>query len=238
MTTSDQRRYVMFGQHMAFGEYVDIIHARGGVLNTVVVNVPDPPRPGPIKSFAERVEDYDGWLQEEGSDHRLEVIQLEDWSPGDNEHYVMGFRGVKSVPLREHLKERHGIFFEPLVHPSAVVSCFARLDEGCVVQALADVGHWVRVGAFSTVSRMAMIGHETSIGIDAEISPQTALGSNLVIEDAVRVGMGGIVIEGLHLRRGCVVAAGATVIEDVAENTLVAGVPAVEKKILPPPEDR
>ena len=83
-----------------------------------------------------------------------------------------------------------------------------------------------------------MIGHETSIGIDAEISPQTALGSNVVIEDAVRVGMGGIVIEGLHLGRGCVIAAGATVIEDVAENTLVAGVPAVEKKTLPPPEDR
>lgn len=223
---------------MGFGEYLDIIHARGGVLNTVVVNVPDPPRPDSIKSFAERVEDYDGWLREEGSGHRLEVIQLEDWSPGDNEHYLMGFRGVKSVPLRERLKARYGIYFEPLVHPSAVVSCFATLDEGCVVQALADVGHWVRVGAFSTVSRMAMIGHETSIGIDAEISPQTALGSNLVIEDAVRVGMGGVVIEGLHLRRGCVVAAGATVIEGVAENALVAGVPAVEKKTLPPPEDR
>ena len=106
MTASDQRRYVMFGQHMGFGEYLDIIHALGGVLNTVVVNVPDPPRPAPIKSFAERVEAYDGWLKDEGSDHRLEIVELEDWSPGDNEHYLMGFRGVKSISLREHLKKK------------------------------------------------------------------------------------------------------------------------------------
>ena len=59
-----------------FGEYLDIIHALGGVLHTVVVNVPDPPRPGPIKSFAERVEAYDDWLNDAGSDHRLEIVQV------------------------------------------------------------------------------------------------------------------------------------------------------------------
>jgi UDP-3-O-[3-hydroxymyristoyl] glucosamine N-acyltransferase len=238
MITSDQPRYVMFGQHMGFGEYLDLIHALGGVLNTVVVNVPDPPRPGGIKTFAERLQAYHDWLKDHGSDHRVEIVQLEDWSPGENEHYFMGFRGVKSIPLREQLKEKHGIFFEPLVHPTALISPFATLDEGCIIQGGADIGHWARVGAFTSVSRMAMIGHDTSVGIDAEVSPQTSLGSSLVIEDTVRIGMGAIVIEGLNLRRGCFVAAGATVIEDVPENALVAGVPAVTKKILPPPENR
>ena len=39
MPTSDQTRYVMFGQHMGFGEYLDVVHALGGVLDKVVVNV-------------------------------------------------------------------------------------------------------------------------------------------------------------------------------------------------------
>jgi len=228
----------MFGQHMGFGEYLDVVHALGGVLDTVVVNVPDPPRPGRIRSFAERVDAYHDWLAAHGSDHRVEIVQLEDWSPRENEHYFMGFRGVKSVPLREQLKTEHGISFEPLVHPTALISPFATLDEGCIVQGRADIGHWARIGAFTSVSRMALVGHDTTVGIDAEISPQASLGSGLVVEDMARVGMGGIIIEGLKLGRGCLVGAGATVIEDVPENTLVAGVPAVEKKTLPPPEER
>lgn len=40
------------------------------------------------------------------------------------------------------------------------------------------------------------------------------------------IGANAVVIEGIHIGRGAVVAAGAVVIEDVPENAVVAGSPA------------
>ena len=40
------------------------------------------------------------------------------------------------------------------------------------------------------------------------------------------VGANAVVIEGVHVSKGAVVAAGAVVIEDVPENAVVAGCPA------------
>jgi acetyltransferase-like isoleucine patch superfamily enzyme len=45
------------------------------------------------------------------------------------------------------------------------------------------------------------------------------------------IGMGANVIEELVIGKGAVVAAGAAVIEDVKDKTLVAGVPAIVKKV-------
>jgi len=40
------------------------------------------------------------------------------------------------------------------------------------------------------------------------------------------IGANAVVLEGVHVGRGAVVAAGAVVVEDVPDNTVVAGVPA------------
>ncbi|MDO5012832.1 MAG: DapH/DapD/GlmU-related protein, partial [Pseudomonadota bacterium] len=48
----------------------------------------------------------------------------------------------------------------------------------------------------------------------------------VIIEDDVLIGANAVVIEGVHVGKGAVVAAGAVVIEDVPENAVVAGCPA------------
>lgn len=48
----------------------------------------------------------------------------------------------------------------------------------------------------------------------------------VVIEDDVWVGTGAIILKGVRLGRGCIIAAGAVVTKDVAPYTIVAGVPA------------
>ena len=50
--------------------------------------------------------------------------------------------------------------------------------------------------------------------------------AHVVVEDDVLVGANAVVIEGVHVGKGAVVAAGAVVIEDVPENAVVAGCPA------------
>ena len=48
----------------------------------------------------------------------------------------------------------------------------------------------------------------------------------IVIEDDVWVGFGGIILSGVHVERGAIIAAGAVVTKDVASYMIVAGIPA------------
>lgn len=48
----------------------------------------------------------------------------------------------------------------------------------------------------------------------------------IVIEDDVWLGAGSIITDGVHIGKGAVIAAGAVVTENVAEHTVVGGVPA------------
>jgi sugar O-acyltransferase (sialic acid O-acetyltransferase NeuD family) len=223
------KKFAMFGQSRFFGDYVDLIHALGGVLSRVVVNVPDPARPG-TKTFADRFEDYQAWLQARGSPHRAGVVELSRYRPDPEETCLVGFRGLSSQPLRESLKADFGLVFPPLIHPDASVSPFAKVGEGAVVCAGAVVASWVDIGPFCLINRNASVGHDTVIGADTDVSPNAAIASAVVIEEAVRVGIGATVIEELRLREGCYVAAGAAVIADVPPWMVVAGVPAAVKK--------
>lgn len=52
-----------------------------------------------------------------------------------------------------------------------------------------------------------------------------------IIEDDVWIGYGAIIMSGVHIARGCIIAAGAIVTKDTEAYTIYAGVPA--KKIRP-----
>lgn len=55
---------------------------------------------------------------------------------------------------------------------------------------------------------------------------------DVVIGDNVWVGAGAIILPGVHVGNGSVVAAGSVVTKDVPDNVMVAGVPAMIKKQL------
>lgn len=55
---------------------------------------------------------------------------------------------------------------------------------------------------------------------------EPASATPVIIEDGVMIGANAVVLEGVHVGRSAVVAAGAVVVEDVPDNTVVAGVPA------------
>ncbi len=60
---------------------------------------------------------------------------------------------------------------------------------------------------------------------------EPASATPVIVEDDVLIGANAVVIEGVRIGRGAVVAAGSIVIHDVPENAVVAGVPAKVIKI-------
>lgn len=102
----------------------------------------------------------------------------------------------------------------------------------------------IRIGTGVFINRDAYIRPQVTIGNNVSIGPFTKLLTDshelsnvgkragksiytpIVIEDGVWIGAAAIILGGVTLGRGCVVAAGAVVTKNVDPDTLVAGVPA------------
>jgi len=217
--------YVMFGHSGLFADYAEIIHALGGRLTKVVVNVPDVARPHD-RRFADRLGDVNAFLRRTAAGHQIASEHIDRFRPGEHERYVIGFRGLQLRPLRDRLKSAFAIAFDALVHPSAVVAPSALLEEGVIVNAGSVVASLVRLGEFSLVNRGATIGHDGQVGAFANIGPGANLASGVRVGRAAVVGIGATVIEDLAIGEGAFVAAGSVVTREVAPGMVVAGVPA------------
>ncbi len=222
-------RFVMFGTHPLFGDYVDAIHAAGGVLARVVRNVAEPDRPAGQR-FEDRVAAYERWCAGQGYPHRVAIEWLDDYTPQADEQPVAGFRGPKLEGLITILHQRHGLRFPPLVHPSATVSPMARLEEGVFVGAATVVGPNARIGRFCYLNRGVSIGHDTVLDDHVIVGPSVAVASGVRCREGAILGIGATIIEQLTIGIESYVAAGAVVLKDVGDHRLVAGVPAVDKK--------
>ena len=80
----------------------------------------------------------------------------------------------------------------------------------------------------------ATVGSRCQVGAGAVLAGvvEPASAKPVVLEDDVLIGANAVVLEGVRVGRGAVVAAGAVVISDVPPETVVAGIPAriIKKK--------
>ena len=114
--------------------------------------------------------------------------------------------------IREHavIKDNAVIMMGAIINIGAVVGESTMIDMGAVLGGRAITGKNVHVGAGAVLAGV--------------IEPASA--KPVVVEDDVLIGANAVILEGVRIGKGAVVAAGAIVTEDVAANSVVAGVPA------------
>lgn len=123
------------------------------------------------------------------------------------------------------------------------VGPFARLRMQAVLDEAAVVGNFVELKK-SKLGRKSKSMHLTYLG-DATIGDRVNIGAatvtcnydgknkhQTIIEDDVKIGSDTMLVAPVKVGRGAVSGAGSVIIEDVPEDTLVAGVPAKVKKKL------
>jgi 2,3,4,5-tetrahydropyridine-2-carboxylate N-succinyltransferase/tetrahydrodipicolinate N-acetyltransferase len=122
----------------------------------------------------------------------------------------------------------------------------ARIEPGAVIRDQVEIGDSAVIMMGAVINIGAVIGEGTMIDMGAILGGRATTGKRchvgagavlagvieppsadpVVLEDDVLIGANAVVLEGVRIGRGSVVAAGAVVIEDVPAGSVVAGVPA------------
>lgn len=122
----------------------------------------------------------------------------------------------------------------------------ARIEPGAIIRDQVTIGNNAVIMMGAAINIGAVIGEGTMIDMNAVVGGRGTIGRNchigagaviagvveppsakpVIVEDNVLIGANAVILEGVTVGKNSVVAAGAIVIEDVPENTVVAGVPA------------
>jgi sugar O-acyltransferase (sialic acid O-acetyltransferase NeuD family) len=117
-----------------------------------------------------------------------------------------------------------------VIHPFSALSPTVTLGVGTVVLAGTVLNAGARVGMACIVNTRASIDHDCVVGDGVHVCPGVSLAGNVVVHDLAWLGIGACAIQGVSIGRAAMVGAGATVIDDVTQETTVMGCPAREAR--------
>ena len=158
----------------------------------------------------------------EANRDRIEDIVIEN----DRRNSALPLQDLKGIPAR--------------IEPGAILRDQVTIGKNAVIMMGAILNIGAEVGEGSMIDMGAILGGRATVGKNCHIGAgavlagviEPASATPVIVEDGVLIGANAVVIEGVHIGKNAVVAAGAVVIEDVPEETVVAGCPArvIKKK--------
>ena len=128
----------------------------------------------------------------------------------------------------------NGFHFQSVIHPQSFVSqTDMEIGEGLQALVGSVINAGVSLGDNVLVNTHAIVEHDCTIGSHTHIASGAIVCGGCLIGENVHVGAGAVIKQGITIGSGSVIASGAVVIEDVKPFSLVAGVPAKVKRMLP-----
>ncbi|WP_332649585.1 2,3,4,5-tetrahydropyridine-2,6-dicarboxylate N-acetyltransferase [Lysinibacillus sp. 54212] len=120
------------------------------------------------------------------------------------------------------------------IEPGAIIRDRVTIGDQAVIMMGAVINIGAEIGPKTMIDMGVILGGRATVGSNCHIGAGTVLAGVIeppsaqpvIVEDDVVIGANAVVLEGVRIGKGAVVAAGAIVIEDVAPYTVVGGVPA------------
>lgn len=144
------------------------------------------------------------------------------------EYIVENDRRNSGVPLLDFKYQNARIEPGAIIRDQVTIGNNAVIMMGAIINIGAEIGEKTMIDMGAILGGRATVGKNCHIGagtvLAGVIEPPSA--TPVIIEDDVVIGANAVVLEGVRVGKGAVVAAGAIVIEDVAPYTVVGGVPA------------
>lgn len=159
------------------------------------------------------------WLVVGNTDDLLAVLQ-------DFDGCFVAIGNNKVRLAKKKLLMEKSVEFPVLIHPSAVVSRYAKFGRGTVVMAGAVINPFVQVGQACILNTATTIDHDCVLDDGVHISPGANLAGSVSVGKYSWIGIGASVKQCSVIGSNVVVGAGAAIVSDVQDNITVVGVPA------------
>lgn len=117
---------------------------------------------------------------------------------------------------------------------NSIISKSCNLGKGLNIMSFTFISSDVTIGDGTLINTHTSIHHDAIIGKFVEISPGARVLGNCKIGDFTTIGANASILPKITVGSNVVIAAGAVVTENVPDNCMVAGVPAIIKKQLAP----
>jgi sugar O-acyltransferase (sialic acid O-acetyltransferase NeuD family) len=125
-----------------------------------------------------------------------------------------------------------GFIMATLVHPFSSLSKTSILGDGTVVMAGAVVNANTSIGKGCIINTSSSIDHDCFINDGVHISPGVHVGGTVIVDKCTWVCIGSSLVNNITIGSNVIVAAGAVITNNVPDNVVVAGVPAIIKKYI------
>lgn len=149
-------------------------------------------------------------------------------------HALVTVGGIGDNSIRKKLYDQIkslGFSFLNAIHPMAIVSEYANLENGNTVMAGAMIGPDTTIGNNVIINTGAIVEHDCIIGDHSHIAPGAKVAGGVVIGSGAHVGIGATIIQGKRIGCNALIGAGAVVIHDIPDSAVVVGVPGKVIKI-------
>jgi UDP-N-acetylbacillosamine N-acetyltransferase len=120
----------------------------------------------------------------------------------------------------------YGFSLPKVIHPSAVISQYARLEQGSIIMPGVIVNAGAHIGSHTILNTAASIDHECRIGDGVHIGPGARLSGLVTVGDASWIGIGCAIRESIHIGADVLLGAGSLALKDIPDGVVAYGSPA------------
>ncbi len=146
--------------------------------------------------------------------------------------FIVTVGHIKDAFLRIRLHEKvlkAGGQLATLIASTAHVSRYASVGEGTVVMHYAMVNAGAKVGTGCIINTFSNIEHDVVVGDYCHISTGVMVNGDCRVGDRTFLGSQSVMVNGISIVEGCVIAAGSMVRKNIVRKGVYAGNPAVLK---------
>jgi sugar O-acyltransferase (sialic acid O-acetyltransferase NeuD family) len=166
-----------------------------------------------------------------------EKSHVENWSiKGCFKYFLLAknsFAGavvaIGNAQIRESMLaelQRNKIATPTLIHPSAILSKYAKVDDACVIMAGAVINAFATIGKGCIINSNAVVEHDCKLADFVHICPNSAVAGGTNIGERSWIGIGASVRQLVNIGADVLVGAGSAVVNDIPKGATVVGVPA------------